>query len=147
MGDEEADSGRRQGRAGRVRRGRGGACRAPDPLGVVPRQARQLCPGELEDAVNVTTIQVVREEAPPRLRYLSRADPLLALSALGLIACSLIALNGAAATSGSAMHYVERQGIYAGAGIVLAIVLARIDYTRLREYKYGFYGLMVVLDL
>ena len=97
--------------------------------------------------MNVTAIQVPREEARPRLRYLSRADPLLALSALGLIGCSLIALSGAATTSGSAMHYVERQGIYAGVGIVLAIVLARIDYTRLREYKYGFYGLMVVLDL
>src|SRR5204863_8050285 len=149
MGDEEADSGRRQGRAGRVRRGRGGACRAPDPLGVVPRQARQLCPGELEDAVNVTTIQVVREEAPPRLRYLSRADPLLALSALGLIACSLVTLNGASVTAipGSPLHYVARQGVYAGAGIIVAILLARIDYSMLRQFKYGFYGLMILLNL
>jgi rod shape determining protein RodA len=30
---------------------------------------------------------------------------------------------------------------------VAALVLARIDYTRLREYKYGLYGLMLVLNL
>jgi rod shape determining protein RodA len=99
--------------------------------------------------VNVTAVQAVREEAPAQLRYFRRADPLLALSALGLIACSLITLKAATASSipGSPLHYVERQGIYAGAGIVLAILLARIDYTRLREYKYIFYGVMVVLIL
>jgi rod shape determining protein RodA len=99
--------------------------------------------------VNVTAIQVVREEAPPRLRYLSRADPLLALSALGLIACSLITLKGASATAipGSPMHYVGRQGVYAGAGVILAILLARIDYSMLRQFKYGFYGLMILLNL
>jgi rod shape determining protein RodA len=97
----------------------------------------------------VTAVQAVREEAAPRLRYFRRADPLLALSALGLIACSLITLNGASATAipGSPLHYVQRQGIYAGAGIVLAILLARIDYTRLREFKYVFYGVMIVLIL
>jgi rod shape determining protein RodA len=100
--------------------------------------------------VNVTAIQVVREEeAPARLRYLRRSDPLLFLAALGLIGCSLITLKGATATAipGNPLYYVQRQGIYAGAGIVLALLLARIDYTRLREFKYGFYGLIIVLDL
>lgn len=96
--------------------------------------------------MNVTAIQAVREQAPARLRYFGRADPLLALSALGLVACSLITLHGATA-GGGGTHYVERQAIYAGAGIILAIVLSRIDYTRFREYKYAFYGVMIVLDL
>ena len=99
--------------------------------------------------MNVTAVQAVREEAPAQLRYFRRADPLLALSALGLVACSLITLKAATASAipGSPLHYVERQGIYAGAGIVLAILLSRFDYTRLREFKYIFYGVMVVLIL
>ena len=41
---------------------------------------------------------------------------------------------------GSPLYYVERQGIYAAIGLVVAIGLSRIDYSRLREYKYGMYG-------
>ncbi len=84
--------------------------------------------------------------APARPRGLLLFDPLLTLAALGLVACSLITLKGATRTliAGSPLYYVERQGIYAGIGIVLAIVLARIDYSRLREYRIGLYALMIV---
>jgi rod shape determining protein RodA len=95
--------------------------------------------------MNVTAIQAPAEEVRERFRILRRSDPLLALSVLGLIACSLVTLRSATPNSGS--YYVERQALYAGLGAVAALVLARIDYTRLREYKYGFYGLMLVLNL
>jgi rod shape determining protein RodA len=76
-------------------------------------------------------------------------DPLLLLAALGLAACSLITLKGATRNlnPGHPLYYVERQGIYFGIGLALALVLARIDYSRLREYKYGLYGVMIALNI
>ncbi|MBV8735155.1 MAG: FtsW/RodA/SpoVE family cell cycle protein, partial [Solirubrobacterales bacterium] len=93
----------------------------------------------------MTAIQVTHEQAPQRLRVLRRSDPLLFISALGLVACSLVTLR--TATAGSGSYYVERQGIYAAAGLLVALLLSRIDYTRLRQFKYVFYGLMIVTNL
>ena len=80
---------------------------------------------------------------------LLRMDPLLLLAALGLTACSLITLKGATRTMnpGHPLYYVERQGIYFAIGLVVALALAQIDYSRLREFKYGLYGLMIALNL
>jgi rod shape determining protein RodA len=89
-----------------------------------------------------TPIQSQQETAAPRVRGLLLFDPLLVLAALGLIACSLITLNGAVGSSPA-----KHQALYAGIGIVIALVLARLDYSRLREYKYGFYGLMIALNI
>ena len=96
-----------------------------------------------------TPIRPVEEAAPPRPPMLLRMDPLLLLAALGLAACSLIVLKGATRTMnpGHPLYYVERQGIYFGIGIAVALVLARLDYSRLREYKYGLYGVMIALNL
>ncbi len=96
-----------------------------------------------------TPIRPVEEVAPPRPHMLLRMDPLLLLAALGLGACSLITLKGATRTlnPGHPLYYVERQGIYFGIGIAVALVLARLDYSRLREYKYGLYGVMIALNL
>ena len=87
-------------------------------------------------------------DEPPTLPLL-RFDPWLMVAAAGLIACSLITLRGATrhTVAGSPLYYVERQGIYAGIGLVLAGLLARIDYTRLREYRYALYGIMIALNL
>jgi rod shape determining protein RodA len=76
-------------------------------------------------------------------------DPLLLLGALGLVACSLITLNGATrnAVRGQPHFYVERQGIYAAVGVILALLLSRIDYSRFREYKFGFFAVMLALNL
>jgi rod shape determining protein RodA len=76
-------------------------------------------------------------------------DPLLLLASVGLVACSLVTLNGATrnAVRGHPLFYVERQGIYAAVGVVLALLLSRIDYSRFREYKFGFYAVMVALNL
>jgi rod shape determining protein RodA len=88
--------------------------------------------------MNVMPIQATEDQASARPRVMMLADPVLALGALGLVACSMITLKGATST-----HYAERQGLYAALGIAVALVLARIDYSRLREYKYGFYALLI----
>jgi rod shape determining protein RodA len=101
-------------------------------------------------AISSGTIRPADEvAAAPRPRVLLRIDPLLLLAAVGLAVCSLITLKGATRTmdSGHPLYYVERQGIYFGLGLVVALVLSRIDYSRLREYKYVLYGLMIGLNL
>jgi rod shape determining protein RodA len=72
-------------------------------------------------------------------------DPLLALAALGLMAASLVTLNASTSKDvpGDPHYYVTRQGVFFAIGTVLVIVLSRIDYSRLRELKYGIYGLMM----
>jgi rod shape determining protein RodA len=100
--------------------------------------------------MSVAPIIAPEQVAPQqRQRTLLLFDPLLILGALGLVACSLITLKGATRTAipGSPLYYVERQGIYAGIGLVIAIVLARMDYSRLREYRYGFYALLIGLNI
>jgi rod shape determining protein RodA len=97
----------------------------------------------------VNPIRSSEDQAPPRPRPVFLFDPLLMLAAFGLIACSLVTLKGAtrASNPGHPLYYVERQGIYAAIGLLVALVLARIDYSRLREYKFGFYGLIIALNL
>jgi rod shape determining protein RodA len=94
-------------------------------------------------------IQPASEPPPPLVprEWRLRLDPLLLLASFGLVACSLIALNGATANdiAGKPDFYVMRQGIYAAVGIVLMFVLSRIDYSRLRELRYPLYGVMLGL--
>jgi rod shape determining protein RodA len=90
----------------------------------------------------VTPIQPADEQATPKTRTLPLIDPMLLLAAAGLIACSIVTLNNAVGRSVS-----ERQGIYGAIGILFALILSRFDYSRLREFKYGLFGLMVVLNL
>jgi rod shape determining protein RodA len=97
----------------------------------------------------VNPIQVPEEVATPRARRAVLFDPLLVLGAAGLVACSLITLKGATRNTmrGQPLYYVERQAIYVGVGVLIALLLSRIDYTRLREYRYGFYGLLIALNI
>jgi rod shape determining protein RodA len=92
--------------------------------------------------MNVMPIQASEEQVRVREGVWTRADPVLALGALGLVACSMITLKAAVGT-----HYAERQGLYAALGIAVALVLARIDYSRLREYRYGFYALLIASNI
>jgi rod shape determining protein RodA len=89
-----------------------------------------------------TPIQPADEQAAPKVRTLPLLDPMLLLAAAGLVACSIVTLNNAVGRS-----VAERQGIYGAIGILLALVLSRFDYSRLREAKYGLFGLMVLLNL
>ena len=72
-------------------------------------------------------------------------DPLLLLSVIGLCAASLVTISGATTDDipGDPHYYVDRQGIYFAVGLVLAVILARIDYSRLRGTKYVVYGLLI----
>jgi rod shape determining protein RodA len=69
-------------------------------------------------------------------------DGVLLLAVLGLCAASLITLHGAG-VGVSPNYYPERQGIYFIVGLLLAAIIARFDYSRLRELKYGLYALMI----
>jgi rod shape determining protein RodA len=93
--------------------------------------------------------QTADEATEPRTRTLPLIDPLLMLGAFGLVACSLITLRGATRNTmpGQPLYYVERQAIYVGIGVLIALALSQMDYSRLREYKYGFYGLLIALNV
>src|SRR5579872_7561942 len=101
--------------------------------------------------MSATAIHALEDPSPQpsRSRPVLLFDPLLLLAALGLVACSLVTLKGATRTTnpGHPLYYVERQAIYAGLGLLVALVLVRIDYSRLREYRYGFYGLMIAANI
>ena len=72
-------------------------------------------------------------------------DGVLLLAVLGICAFSLYTLHGATKNDAlGANYYVERQGIYFAVGLMLAAVLARIDYSRLRELKYGLYAVLII---
>jgi rod shape determining protein RodA len=94
-------------------------------------------------------IQPASEPPPPLVprEWHLRLDPLLLLATLGLVGCSLIALNSATANdiAGKPDYYVMRQGIYAGIGVVLMYALSRLDYSRLRELRYPVYGVLIGL--
>jgi rod shape determining protein RodA len=80
---------------------------------------------------------------------LLRIDPLLFLAAVGLIACSIYVVGKATHDDipGDPNYYEMRQGIYAAVGIALMLLVARFDYSRLRELKLGIYGAMIGLIL
>ena len=72
-------------------------------------------------------------------------DPLLLLAALGLTAASLYMVGTATQDDipGDPNYYVTRQAGYAGVGILLMLLISRFDYSRLREWKIGIYGVMI----
>lgn len=74
--------------------------------------------------------------------------PLL-LAALGLSICSLVVINGATGddVTGSPDYYVIRQGVFAAIGIVLMLLVSRIDYTRLREYRTQIYAFLILSNI
>ena len=99
--------------------------------------------------MSATPIQPADETVVPRARTLPLIDPMLLLAAIGLMVCSLETLKGATshAVAGHPLFYVQRQALFGGIGLFLALVLSRIDYSRLREFKYALFGIMVALNL
>jgi rod shape determining protein RodA len=73
---------------------------------------------------------------------LLRLDPILLIATLGLMACSLAAVD--AATQGD---LTTRQGVFFGIGFVVMLLMSQVDYSRLRELKWTLYGLMITLIL
>jgi rod shape determining protein RodA len=90
----------------------------------------------------------VQRFTAPHQRLL-RLDFLLLAATLGLIAFSIITLNGAltAGAEGQGSNLVNRQAAYAVVGIALMLAIARIDYSRFRELRLGLYGGAVGLIL
>jgi rod shape determining protein RodA len=82
----------------------------------------------------------------PQARFL-RLDFVLLAATLGLIAFSIVTLNGAITGGSSSSELVGRQVAYAVVGITLMLVIARIDYTRFREFRLGLYGTLIGLIL
>lgn len=93
------------------------------------------------------SVQRFEEPEARTLAGILRFDPLLLLGALGLIGCSVYVLSAATVNDipGNPDYYVVRQAAYGGVGIVLMMLLSRIDYSRLRELKLGIYGVMIAL--
>src|SRR2546423_8348072 len=96
--------------------------------------------------------QIKDFQEPVRARAggaLLRIDPLLVVAALGLVACSLYTVGTAARGDipGNPHYYLYRQGAYAAVGLLLATLVSRFDYSRLREWKFGIYGLVIGTNL
>jgi rod shape determining protein RodA len=96
--------------------------------------------------MSITPLQLTEQSARRSERNPLIFDPLLMIAALGLIGCSLMVLRD---MRGIPMFAGEmpRQALYGGIGLVACIVISRFDYSRLREYRYGLYGLLIVINL
>lgn len=72
-------------------------------------------------------------------------DPLLTLAVIGLAIASVMTLGAATrnAVPGDPGYYVDRQVVYLVLGGVLMLVLARMDYARLRPLKNAIYALLM----
>ncbi len=87
----------------------------------------------------------------PRLPGLLPFDAVLAIATIGIMACSLATLHAATAggrgyrpdIAGNPSFYVSRQAVYFVVGTLLAAGLSRLDYSRLRELKYGLYAVLM----
>lgn len=95
--------------------------------------------------MNTTAIRNPQEPPAVTPRIGLGYDPLMLLAAVGLIACSLVTLKGATRSAGS--YYVERQAGYAALGLLAALVISRVDYSRLREYRYVLYGVLIAANI
>jgi len=88
------------------------------------------------------------EEAPvtpPRALRLP-LDPLMTLAVLGLGVCSVLTLRATTRNlvQGDPGYYYTRQTVYLALGLVLMLVLSRIDYSRLRRYRNVIYAMLLL---
>jgi rod shape determining protein RodA len=88
------------------------------------------------------------EDAKPRFgMWWLQIDPLLLLATIGLIGFGAYVVGTATNTDipGQPDYYLTRQIAYGVVGLLLMLLLARFDYSRLRELKLGVYGAMIGL--
>jgi rod shape determining protein RodA len=83
--------------------------------------------------------------APPRTLRMP-LDPLLTLAVIGLAVSSLVTVRAATGglLPGQPHYYVNRQLIYLLVGLGAMLVLSRVDYSRLRQFKNGIYALLML---
>ncbi len=70
-------------------------------------------------------------------------DFVLAVAVLGICACSLVTLRTVEVPGYPDGFFMRRQAVYFGVGAIFALVLSRLDYSRLRELKWGVYAVMI----
>jgi len=92
--------------------------------------------------VSTSPLQLSEEPTTQTRTQLLRIDPLLLLAGVGLALCSFVTLHGAGYRTDA-----EKQMLYAGFGLLLALVMSRFDYTVLRDYRYLLYATGVVLNI
>ena len=120
------------------------AGRPADPVAVVLRQARPVRERHLDRRCERDTpITPAEQTVEPRARALPRVRPAAAAGGDGAAAL----LVSDAAPRGRSASEADKQALYGGVGVLLALVISRIDYSRLREYKLGLYAVMIALDL
>jgi rod shape determining protein RodA len=90
-------------------------------------------------------VQEFQETRPSFLRV----DLLLLLATLGIAAASVYTVHTATHgdIAGQPNYYMNRQLAYIAVGLILMFALTRFDYSRLREWKLGVYGLMIATIL
>jgi rod shape determining protein RodA len=94
--------------------------------------------------MSITPLQLTEQAARKRDRTPIIFDPLLLIASLGLLGVSVVVLRDMRVGHPGEM---SRQALYGGIGLVGAVLISRFDYTRLREYRYGFYVLLILLNL
>ena len=93
-----------------------------------------------------TPIQTVDDAvAAPRAVVLP-FEPILTMAVFGLAVCSAITIKDATRfdVTGQPLYFFNRQVTYLVLGTALMAGLSRIDYSRLREFKYGLYTLLIL---
>jgi rod shape determining protein RodA len=85
-----------------------------------------------------------RTQVGPRALRLP-LDPLLTLAVIGLSIFSVVTLRAATRdlVPGQPHYYVDRQATYLIIGVLLMLVLSRLDYARLRPLKNWIYGTLI----
>lgn len=71
--------------------------------------------------------------------FVRRFDPLLLLASIALVAASYFAVRVS-----SAPELASRQLIFIVIGLVVMVAVSQVDVLRMRELKYGHYGLVVI---
>jgi rod shape determining protein RodA len=82
----------------------------------------------------------------PRVGPRLMLDPLLTLAVIGLGICSVLTLSSVTSelVAGQPHYYSDRQAVYLIVGAVVMLVFSRIDYARLRQFKYGIYAALIL---
>jgi len=70
-------------------------------------------------------------------------DFVMAIAVVGICACSLVTLKTVQVEGAADGFFMKRQAVYFVFGAIIALVLSRLDYSRLRELKWGIFALML----
>src|SRR5271165_3181994 len=112
---------------------------SPPPANPSPIGASAVRSSPIQTTDDATTAVGAR-------RFTMPLDPLLTLAAVGLAIASVVTLGPATQNviAGQPDYYVHRQTIYLVVGGLLMLVVARVDYGRLRQLKIGIYVLLML---